>query len=195
MTDNSPKKYSSQDAKQWVDLYGDRLYRYALSRINKVEVAQDLVQETFLSAFKAREQYRGEASEFSWLISILKNKIMDFLRAKYKTRSSEQINIDDLSVDHLFKMAQRECHKKSPSNWIPNPNELLEKKEFWKIFEMCLGKLAAVGAQAFTMREVEHMNVKEICNILGITTSNLYVLLHRARSLLRDCIDTHWIKA
>jgi len=65
---------------EWISNYADALYAYAKPRVNDAQLAEDLVQETFLSAWKARDGFKGEASEKSWLFTILKNKIIDHYR-------------------------------------------------------------------------------------------------------------------
>lgn len=192
MADQTLTKHKLNDPKKWVYLYSDKLYRYAFYRINIREIAEDLVQETLLSALKSIDQYRGESAELSWLISILKYKIIDYLRYRYKQNPVNQSDIEKIDIGHLFD-DNHSCHINSPSNWVANPSELFEKKEFWKIFEMCLELLTPLGAQAFTLREIENMNTVDISNILNITKSNLYVILHRSRLILRDCMDKNWV--
>ncbi len=82
--------------------------------------------------------------------------------------------------------------KKNVGKWIPKPDELLEKKEFWNAFYKCSEKLPKTASDAFLLREVEKIDSKEICEILGISLSNLWVLLHRARLQLRGCLEVNW---
>jgi RNA polymerase sigma factor (sigma-70 family) len=68
------------DPTTWVDAYGDRLFRYALSRVRDAGSAEDLVQETLLAALKSRERFKGDSSELTWMTGILRNKIFEFYR-------------------------------------------------------------------------------------------------------------------
>ena len=99
MADQTLTKHKLSDPKKWVYLYSDKLYRYAFYRINIREIAEDLVQETFLSALKSADQYRGESVELSWLISILKYKIIDYLRYKYKHKPVNQSDIEKIELE------------------------------------------------------------------------------------------------
>src|SRR5712691_5011029 len=75
------------DPSRWVEEHGDCLYRYALTRVRKPEVAEDLVQETFLAGVRTQEKFRGGSSVLSWLCGILKNKICDHFRKKGREMS------------------------------------------------------------------------------------------------------------
>ena len=75
----------------WVNEYGDFLYRFALSRVKDPSVAEDLVQETFLAALRARENFKGRSAGRTWLIAILKHKIVDYIRKKIREPASDKI--------------------------------------------------------------------------------------------------------
>jgi len=70
----------------------------------------------------------------------------------------------------------------------------LEKKEFWEVFQKCQEKLPQTSSDAFTLKEVDKMSGKEICEILNITQANFWVLLHRARLQLRKCLEDNWFE-
>jgi len=176
----------------WVDQYGDYLYHFALGRLRNSTDAENAVQETFLSAFKSADSFSGKSSERTWLIGILKHKIIDHFRKSYREQPVTDLKREEEAINQFF---DRDEHlKKHPSQWIPNPDELLEKKEFWDVFYKCSEKLTKITSDAFLLREVEKMDSKEICKILGITPSNLWVLLHRARLHLRQCIEINWFE-
>lgn len=180
----------------WVDQYGNYLYNFALGRLRNHEDAENVVQETFLAAIKAITNYAGKASERTWLTSILKHKIIDHMRKSYRekpvTNLMSQEN-DESTFDRFFDT--QGSHKKKPSGWLPDPKELLEKKEFWEIFQHCLEKLPQTTKDAFTLKEIEKMDGKEICEILNITRANFWVLLHRARLQLRQCLEDNWFES
>ena len=175
---------------QWVDLHGNYLYRFALSRLRQPQLAENVVQETFLAALTARKNFSGRSSERNWLIGILKHKIIDHLRHKYREIPATDLNEDQKAIDNLFDQAEHPL--RYPSQWLPNPRELSQNREFWEVLENCLKKVPQTTALAFTLREMEHLETKKICKILKITATNLWVMLHRARLQLRECLEINW---
>lgn len=178
------------DPETWVDQYGDYLYRYALSRIQDPSVAEDLVQETFLAALHAKERFEGRSSEKTWLTGILKYKIIDHIRKKSREQPTESIEFAaDVMHEHFD---EKGAWKVGPAKWTVDPSELLEQKEFWEVFYRCLSKLSGRLAQAFVFRELEGLSSDEISKILNISANNSYVILHRARMGMRDCVEANW---
>lgn len=177
----------------WVDLYGDILFSYALKFILQPDVAQNLVQETFLAALKNQGSFEGKSSQKTWMIGILKNKITDHLRSKYKEVPASQLVADDADIASFFD-SQSGHLAQEPKAWALNPTKLLENKEFWNAFNDCLNRLPEKTSQAFALREIESMDSQEICKVLGISSTNLWVLLHRARIQLRQCLETNWFE-
>ncbi len=173
----------------WLDEHGDALYRYARFRLNDSAVAEDLVQETLLAALQAQDSFAGRSTERTWLIGILKNKLIDHLR-----KAGREITIDvesDDDLDALFDTASQVHWRTPPSVW-DNPLAALEQKQFWAVFSDCLGELPARQAQAFTLCEIEGLDGGEACKVLGVTATNVWVLLHRARLRLRGCLENNW---
>lgn len=192
MMSQTPENYSQKtlNPENWVDQYGDYLYCFALGRLCNPEEAENVVQETFLAALKAQTSFSGKSNERTWLIGILKHKIIDYLRRYYREKSIGDISNNEEIVNQFYHDNGR--LKKSPSGWLPDPVELLEKKEFWNVFKNCQEKLPRAIRDAFTLKEIEQMKSKEICETLNITQSNYWVLLHRARFLLRQCLEENW---
>lgn len=184
------QKEKTLNPEQWVDKYGNYLYNFAIGRLRNNADAENIVQETFLAALKASANFAGKSTERTWLTGILKHKIIDHMRRGYKEKPATDLQNDQENINHFFD--QKEQFKKKPSGWLPNPVELLEKKEFWEIYQSCADKLPQTTNEAFTLREVERMDSKEICDILNITPSNFWVLLHRARLQLRQCLEENW---
>jgi RNA polymerase sigma-70 factor (ECF subfamily) len=179
------------DPERWVDEYGDYLYGYAISRIHDSAVAEDLVQETFLAALNAKEGFEGRSSEKTWLTGILKYKIIDHIRKKSRERPTDDIEI---SVDAMHEhFDEKGGWKVGPAKWSINPRELLEQKEFWRVFYRCLSKLSGRLAQVFAFRELEGLSSEEIRKILNISATNSYVMLYRARMRMRDCLEVNWL--
>ncbi len=84
----SEKKKQILEPQKWVERYGDYLYNYTIVRVNDQAKAEDLVQETFLAGLKGRDGFQGKSSERTWLISILKRKIIDTYRKQYTSKES-----------------------------------------------------------------------------------------------------------
>lgn len=180
---------------RWVDQYGNYLYNFALGRLRNHQNSENVVQETFLAALSAAKNFSGKSSERTWLIGILKHKIVDHMRKCYRERPVTDLITQEGEVgapNHFFD--NKGNHKKKPSGWLPDPKELLEKKEFWEVFKNCQHKLPQTANDAFTLKEVEKISSSEICEILNITKSNFWVLLHRARLQLRQCLEDNWFE-
>jgi RNA polymerase sigma-70 factor (ECF subfamily) len=175
----------------WLEEHGDALYRYAYFRINDAALAEDLVQETLLAALQARDSFAGRSAERTWLTGILKNKLVDHLRKTAREQSVDTTPGSDEDLDALFDNDTWSHWKKPPSAW-ENPSAALEQQQFWAVFSDCLGGLPARQAEAFTLCELEGLDGGEVCKVLGIATSNVWVLLHRARLHLRQCLEDNW---
>lgn len=188
-------KAALSDPESWVDAHGDYLYGYAMRRVRDADIAADLVQETLVAALQARDRYAGKSSEKTWLVGILKNKIIDFFRSRSREPLWEDFNTGD-SIDREFKSSGplRGSWKKGhrPEDWGENPSNAAERNELRLFLERCIDSLPFRFAQAFTMRELEFLPSEEICNALGLSPTNLRVLLHRTRKRLRRCLEDTW---
>jgi RNA polymerase sigma-70 factor (TIGR02943 family) len=178
-------------ASRWVDDQGECLYRYALVRVRRPEVAEDLVQEALLATVRGYEKFGGRSSERSWLVGILKNKVVDHFRIGRETSFTD---LEFLSDEFSEKFASV-CfwnHNLGPHEWKPEPDEVMHRSEFWQVMRECLAKLPQKVRDVFTMREMDDVPSKEICAILSIIDSNLWVMLHRACMALRECLEMNW---
>jgi RNA polymerase sigma-70 factor (TIGR02943 family) len=176
------------DPAKWVDQYGDALLRYAGARVESREVAEDLVQETFLAAFRHRAQFDGRSAFSTWLVAILRRKISDYHRASGRAVEREAKSLT--SVGEPFTPKGRWTISSCP--WRAGPKELAENAEFWKIVQGCVSDLPVHLAEAFQMREFGMHSVEEASREIGVSPQNLAVRLHRARLLLRECLDRKW---
>lgn len=178
------------DPSDWVDSYGNYLFRYAMLRLRDRTAAEDVVQETFLAALKDRGSFSGISSEATWLVGILKHKIGDhFRRQARETPLMEENPGEHPDAEYLDEAGHWTT---GPAEWGRNPAEIYRNKEFVERFRKCLAGLSPNHANAFTLRETEGLGTAEICKILGVSETNLGVILHRARSLLRRCLETLW---
>jgi RNA polymerase sigma-70 factor, ECF subfamily len=176
---------------RWVDEHGDCLFRFALTRVRREEVAEDLVQETLLAAVRTHENFGGRSTERSWLVGILKNKIADHFRKL--GRETTFTDLEFFSDEHSDKFENDFwSHSLGPREWKPEGEEALNRAEFWEHLQRCLGKMPARIASVFVMREVDDVSAKDVCATLNISDANLWVMLHRARMALRQCLEDNY---
>jgi RNA polymerase sigma-70 factor, ECF subfamily len=180
------------DIKDALDEHREPLYRYALIHLRDRELAEDLVQETLLSAIESADGFRGDSSPRTWLISILKHKIIDHLR-KAARSPIDRVAADethDPDSDEFFN-AKGAWGDERPRSWH-DPDKAFEHAQFWEVFQACSDRLPLQTAQVFLLREVMGFSIEDICKDLGISASNCSVMLHRARLRLRDCLERKW---
>ncbi len=180
----------ASDPAEWVDRHGDALYRYALLRVGDPATAEELVQECLAGALGAREQFAARSSERTWLIGILKRKVVDHIRREARRSSADEPELD-AGGDTAYFTANGKWAA-GPARWGGDPEALLKKREFWDVFRRCLGNLPDSAAQPFLLRELDEISSEEVCKVLDLSTTNLWTRLHRARLSLRACLETHW---
>ena len=186
---------------KWIDNYVDYLYAFAYNRVNDEEMAKDLVQDTFLSALKAKDSFKGEAAEKTWLVSILKNKVIDHYRknAAHPQQSFEESEQYKVAYSYYFTeegFIKGEWHKQTaPKSWNSVDKNTIEQKEFKSILAKCLDKLPKAWASVFSLKYLEEEESSTICKELDITPSNYWVIIHRAKLQMRECLEKNWIKA
>lgn len=199
-TENAPVSSDStrklSDPERWVDEHGDCLFKFALVRLRDAAKAEDMVQETFLAALKGGSSFAGRSGEKSWLVGILKNKICDYYR-----KASRETVFTDLE---FFADGERESfvpegvtegawrQELGPLEWSATAGSSLDSDAFWKTFHSCAGKLPKNVSAVFSLREMDGLESREICAMLNISESNLWVMLHRARMALRRCLEINW---
>jgi RNA polymerase sigma-70 factor (ECF subfamily) len=181
------------DPESWVDHYGDFLYRFALSRVKDSDVAEDLVQETFLAALRSRESFKDRSTVRTWLIAILKHKIVDYIRKKIREPSSDRIETLTDLMDSDFDDGGK--WQAQPHKWAVNPGKIYEQKEFFDVLYHCLAELPGNLAEAFMLREMDGLSTSEVCKALDITATNSWVMLYRTRMSLRRCLENKWLGA
>lgn len=175
------------DPESWVDRYGDALFHFALARVKDREIAEDLVQETFLAAVKAKDRFKGKSTEKTWLFGILKHKVIDHYRKKRSVIYEQDLSKGTEDLDAFFNA--KGAWSTMPENWRLNPGKSQEVREFIDHFYQCLADLPKKTAEVFAFREIDGLSTKEICKRLNITASNCRVILYRARMLLRKCLE------
>lgn len=179
------------DPERWVDAHGDALFRYALLRVRDRSVAEELVQETFLSALEHQDQYAGRGSERSWLMSILRNKVIDWVRRQARRRDVDLAN--DVGEEWEEQVFDRRGRWREDPRFLSRlPSAEAERREFWQALMQCMEGLSELQRSVFTLRELEQLPGDRICKELAITPSNLWVLMHRARLALARCLSTRF---
>lgn len=191
MADES-KAFSLSEPDTWVDLYGDVLYRFAMARLKDPAIAEEVVQETFLAALRSRDNFQGRSSEKTWLIAILKHKIMDHFRKKRPEESRDDIETFSDTPHGVFN--QKGAWHIPPKNWRIDPRAVYEQHEFMDVLYRCLADIPKRPADAFRLREIEGLTTEEICKLLNITATNCWVMLYRARMALRRCLEINWFE-
>ena len=172
-----------------------QMLKFAILQLSSFQLAEDAVQEALTSAYQHIGSFTGRAAFKTWVFAILKNKIIDLIRQKSRLMTMSELFNDEeseLSIDALFD-ASGHWHKyEAPQAW-PSPEEMLEQQDFWIIFNACLNHLPAKYAQVFMLREMIELGSDEICEKLGITVTNLNVLMYRSRTRLRECLENKWL--
>lgn len=170
-----------------------QMLKFATLQLSDEHAAEDAVQEALAGALKNVESFGARAALKTWVFAILRNKIADSLRKKLRSREVTNLlgDEDDEGIPDIFKPGGSWKRGETPASW-GNPEAAFKQGEFWKIFETCLGGLPEAQARVFMMREFIGFDSSEICEQLELTSSNLHVLLHRARLRLRECLENNW---
>ncbi len=180
------------DPATWLDQHGNALYAYALMRLRETSVAEDLVQDTLLAAIRSVDRFKGESSERTWLIGILKHKILDHLRRAGRERRLDE-GIARTDAEEAGYFDDRGHWRVEVAEWS-NPERSLEREEFWQTLQDCIGKLPDRLAILFTLRELDGMETDALMETLNISShNNVWVMLSRARQRMRQCLETNWI--
>ena len=189
MNNNTKISSNTVNPQIWVKEYRDSLFKYAVSRLRDVDLAEEKIQETFLAALQSCKNFQGLASEKTWLISILKRKICDHFRRINRDR---QINVKSLVCLRDDVLDSKRMSAVGSCIWFPDPSMVYEQKEFLKIIMNALSELPGRLAQVFILREVIELSSQEICEFMDISVCNLYVMIHRSRKRLKHNLQLKW---
>jgi RNA polymerase sigma-70 factor (ECF subfamily) len=181
----TPARRELPDPTEWLERYGDALYCYALSRLRRPHDAEEAVQEALLAALQARHDFQGRSHPRSWLLGILRHKVLSRLRA----RARREPGADGHDQDAFFNARG---HWRKPAVLWGDPAGAAERRDFWRVVDSCLGRLPPRMAAAFTLRTLDELARDEVCADLAISPANFWVLLHRARLRLVRCLQLHW---
>ncbi|HEU5297844.1 MAG TPA: sigma-70 family RNA polymerase sigma factor [Burkholderiaceae bacterium] len=190
---SSQRPDSTRSRPHHADLESSRpaLLRYARRALRNPADAEDVVQETLAAAFASPDAFDGRSSRMTWLMAILKHKIVDIYR-----RQAREAPLDDTpdtdgpdDGDVLFTPAGH--WREPPANW-GNPDAALAQRDFMHVLEGCIACLPERMARAFKMRELMELEVSEICTVLDVSSNHCFVMLHRARMRLRQLLEERW---
>ena len=170
------------------------LLRFARLQLRNDAWAEDVVSETQLAALQRPEAFKGQAQLKTWLVGVLKFKILDHLRLhRHEVTTTNDADAQTDPLDDMPFTATGH-HAETPADW-GNPQQSLQQRQFIQVLEVCLEKLPPVQARLFLMREWLELSSDETCKELNLSTTNLYVQLHRARLRLRECLELNWFSA
>lgn len=196
MTDtqkNMTGKISSPE--NWVSQHGDYLFRFAMVKLRDEHMAEDAVQETLLAALQGHKDFSGDSAERTWLVGILKHKIVDLIRKK--VREPTLVNVDEpmeFGEDSVTEsMFDDTGHWVTPCQDWGSPDKMFEQKRFWEILNECLKRLPPQLPMLYSLREISGMETEDICKDLDISPTNSWVMLHRARLGLKQCFELNWL--
>ena len=180
---------------EWLKNYGDYLYSLAFLKVSSKETAEDLVQDTFISAYKAKDSFREDSSEKTWLAAILKNKIIDHYRKKdvLKDAVSYITNTESEFDSHFFN--ENNGHwldSAAPASWNETADKKVNQLEFNKILQYCIQKMPPKLVPVFMAKFLDGEDSEVICKVFNISSSNYWVILHRAKVLMRTCLEKKW---
>ena len=156
------------------------LYRAARGMGFRNEEAEDLVQDVLTTFLETLDRFEGRSQVRTWLFGILHRKVFERRRDSYRDERHDPI-------DEVF-----ESRFDTNGKWTRPPEDLqqlLESKEIGAAIEQCMDELPTVQREVFVLREMEGSQTREICKIMSISATNMSVLLHRARTRLRECIE------
>ncbi|WP_435264228.1 sigma-70 family RNA polymerase sigma factor [Tenacibaculum sp. nBUS_03] len=173
----------------WVDAYADYLYNYAVARVNNEAIAKDLVQETFFAGLKSAKNFEGKSTERTWLVSILKRKVIDYYRKINSKKGKAEVRMNFYEEG---ENGGNWIEERVPQSWRNEADYTIENTELKNQIDKCIDSLPEKYAMVFRMKTIQEFETEEICKELDITPSNLWVIIHRARTQLRNCMEKNW---
>lgn len=187
---------ASATIKKWVELYFDSLYSWAVYKTSNKTAAEDLVQETFLAAFKSFDKFAGKSDAKTWLFAILRNKVTDYHRKQYKDPGAraeyQSQNASDALFGTLFNEHEEWQAAEQPEVWDADSGNLLDDPEFNSILQRCLKNLPTTWFSAIQLKFMEEKKPEIVCQELGVNATNYWQIIHRAKLQLRKCIQLNW---
>ncbi len=188
--ETKPSNKKDNNLEYWVNQYTGDLVSWATHKVSNSEIAKDLVQDTFLAAALKMESFKGESSAKTWLFSILNYKIIDHYRSKVKQTSS----IDNQSFSTFFTSDGEWRPDKKPGAWDESDVHLLDNVDFNEILKECIDALPEKWSMSVKLKYLMSKKGGEICQELGITPTNFWQIMRRAKLQLRECLENNWFQ-
>lgn len=188
------KMLNADTAAVWVQDYADEMLGFVLARVRDRLAAEDLVQEAFLAAWRNRDQYDPMQSPRTWLFHILRNKLIDYYRKDGRRATEALVESGDWDGTPYFDSAGHWAESHYPADVHWEASSRLNQKDFLVVLADCQGRLQTRQLAVFTMKYIDELESQQICEALGISDSNYWVLLHRAKLQLRACLEALWYK-
>jgi len=181
---------NNQNISEWVNLYTSDMLSWATFKVSDQELAKDLVQDTFLAASQKIETFKGDSSPKTWLFSILNFKIIDH----YRTKTRQPVNFGEIPSSNFFNDDGDWLIDKKPSAWNNDQGNLLDDVDFNLVLKQCIDALPDKWSTSVKLKYILDKKGEEICQELGITPTNFWQILHRAKLQLRECLENNWFK-
>lgn len=180
---------------RWLDLYGDYLYSLAFTKVSHRETAEDLVQETLVAAIQALGSFRQQSSVKTWLTSILTHKIIDHYRKRDVLKNTVEYlaGTEDDFTEHFFEKDNGHwLDATAPEPWHEGADATIDQQEFQQVMQRCIQKMPPRLIPVFIARFLEDQDADSICKDHALSSSNYWVILHRAKVLIRSCLEKNW---
>lgn len=176
----------------WVNDYADYLFGRAIAKTSNEQLAEDLVQDTFLAALEAFDKFRQESTVKTWLTAILNHKIADYFR---KVNSKANFaNTKSIEYSQFFDSNDNWKIEERPREWLMNEEKLFDNPQFLHIYQSCLQQLPTQWSAILLAKFIEEKNSKKICQEMNISTTNYWQIIHRAKIKMRQCLQKNWFK-
>jgi RNA polymerase sigma-70 factor, ECF subfamily len=172
---------SSNERSQFDTIYRDHvdlIYRYANRLCGEVEAAKDLVQETFLNAYRGFKDFRGDAQVSTWLYTIASRACLRMRRKKKGEPERE------LSLDEFVPTSEGEFRLQIPVDGL-TPEEAFQNKELRQVLDQAINKLPKKYRMVLVLRDMEGLSAKEVGTVMGLNERAVKSRLHRARLFVR----------
>jgi RNA polymerase sigma-70 factor (ECF subfamily) len=184
------------DVAYWVNTYGDELYRYAYSKTGDRHIAEDLVQDAFLAALQSTKEDTLIQNQKSWLFSVLRNKVVDYYRKleRENKKNGNQYSAEEMDEGTHFTGMGVWRKELKDTSWATTENLIIDQ-EFNAVLDACLTKLPVHYQTVVRLKIMENEKTEVICQDLGISSANLWQIIHRTKLRLRACINKHWFQS
>lgn len=173
---------------KWVDQYANDLYKQACYLLSDEEDAKDLIQEVFIIAYNQYDTFRKESYPKTWLSGILRNKVAEFYRKKYKSG-------DRISLEHFFNQNQVWKQTGNLESWTDDEDSLSKDESFHQSLINCLEQLPHRWSILIKLTYFDQKKSSEICQETNISATNYWKILQRSRLQLRECLEINWFKS